>query len=143
MNTPGSSKPSIEFALIMSLGAAVFLPVGILRIGLLYTIDGVSGTLHRMRKFGSNRAWEPGSLRRVTIIVEPQTSREREKLVVDIRAVENDKIIERLYTKESRRKDSIHAVEIGVAAGKLLKIPVEVYGVVEHGTPELTKALNG
>ena len=134
--SPASTGNPVKLAIIATVAGLVFIGTGLSRFGLLYTIDGLTGSLHRRRKFGPQQAWQKGEVERVTVVIEPQSFRQREKLSVDIRDTDN-KIIERIYTKESRTKDSANSVQIARCIGRLLAIPVEVYGEVVHGTDEL------
>jgi len=140
--SPNSNANPLGFAIVMTLAGLVFTATGFSRIGLLYTIDGVTGSLHRRRKFGAPKAWDKGDVERITVVIEPQSFKQREKLCIDIRDAD-DKIIERMYMKEARTKDSANSVQLARRIGQLLAIPVEVYGKVVHGTEELKQEVGG
>ncbi|HEY3320686.1 MAG TPA: hypothetical protein VGP72_09505 [Planctomycetota bacterium] len=109
---------------------------GLTRYGLLYTVDGLTGTLHCQRRFQRPKSWTREMLRRIVIIIQPGSFWQSEKIVIQIRD-EKDKVIETFCEGETKKSELAGAVEIAIFAGRLLKIPVELHGQVVKGDVKL------
>ncbi|HEY3324957.1 MAG TPA: hypothetical protein VGP72_31175 [Planctomycetota bacterium] len=141
LNTNSDSRLTIA-AIACTVGGPMLIWRALLRVGLVYVVDGTTRSLVCESKFAQRRIWSHNDLSPVVLAIGPQTRAARESLNVQIRDRKNA-IIQALFEERVDNNAALPAMNAGATIARLLGLQLLVYGevTVMGGTEDLRKVL--